>query len=161
MANDVSSATRRVTADEALEILGISRRTLQRWLRIGTISGLRVGRQLLVDIPTDAITSQTTTPRDTRRPVSPNVAPELDSARHELAALRQNLSARDLQLAELRHQLELAQAEVAHLHSELATAQAERDYLRQALAASLTVQQRLLPERATGSRPWWQIWTRR
>jgi len=136
-----TSNARTVSIDEAVGILGVSRRTIERRLAKGELAGRRDGRVWLVELPAAA----------------PTEAEELRARVVELTANIEQLTATDGQtrarLVELEKALAVAEAR-------LESAEAERAYLRQALAASLTLSQKLLPERAESNRPWWKVWRR-
>lgn len=136
-----TSNARTVPIDEAVGILGVSRRTIERRLAKGELAGRRDGRAWLVELPATA----------------PTEVEELRARVVELTANVKQLTATDGQtharLAELEKALAVAEAR-------LESAEAERTYLRQALAASLTLSQKLLPERTESNRPWWRVFSR-
>jgi excisionase family DNA binding protein len=138
--------THRLPLTEAARLLGISRRTAQRRLESGALTGAKVGARWFVDVVTEPL-AEPTEPES--RALDPAVA-----LLAEVSALRSTLAEVVSDRDSLRH-------ESALLRAKLDSAESERDYLRSALAASLTLgqSQRLLPERAA-SRAWWQVWRR-
>ena len=130
---------------EAAKLLGISRRTAQRRLESGALTGQKVGARWLVDVVAE--------------PTEPPTAPEPLTVAPTVALLVEVIDLRAT-LAEVSADRDNLRHESALLRVRLDSAESERDYLRSALAASLTLGQRLLPER-TGQRPsWWKVWRR-
>lgn len=136
--------TRQVPLTEAARLLGISRRTAQRRLESGALTGAKVGARWYVDV-----VAEPTEPPTAPEPLT--VAPTV-ALLVEVIDLRATLAEVSADRDELRH-------ESALLRTKLDSAESERDYLRSALAASLTLGQRLLPER-TASIPRWRFWRR-
>lgn len=132
--------TRRVTLEEACAVFGLSRRTVQRYLADGRLKGEKVGGRWLVDAPA--------------------IRPSVTSDAPEEATTRQSDLTR--QLSEVTQERDTLARQVGALTEKLEAVTGERDYLRDALAASLTLSQRLLPERAesTSQPPRWQFWRR-
>ena len=122
---------RQVSVTEAARLLGVSRRTIERRVKDGTLTVTRDGRRRLVALPEGASTV-TEDGTDTTE-----------------ARLSQTLA----QCAELS-------AECAVLRQRVADVTTDRDYLRSALAAALTLQQKALPERTEQRAAWWQFWRR-
>ena len=123
---------RQVSLDDAAHILNLSRRTVQRRLADGSLTGQKVAGRWLVDVPDDTVISQE---GDTGTVVA--------------------LQAQVTQLSQERDGLARDRGEMAR---QIEALTGERDYLRSALAAALTLQQKALP--APRERPWWQFWKR-
>lgn len=142
--------TRQLPLTEAARLLGISRRTAQRRLTDGTLTGVKVGQKWLIDV-------------DLAQVAAPE--PRQDSATSaylaELGIVRAQLTEALTECNTLRQDCATVRAECATLARRATDLESERDYLRQALAAALTLgQQRLLPERAESGRAWWKVWRR-
>ena len=128
--------------DEAAKALGLSRRTVQRRLAAGTLTGRKQGTIWLVDVPT-------TTP-----------AAMTDALRVRLADTERHLADVTREYDSLARQLADTERELGHAKELLEATIAERDYLRQ-LAAALTSRVPQLPERAeSANRAWWKVWRR-
>ena len=125
-----TSDARTLPIDEAVSVLGISRRTIER---------RRDGRSWLVEIPATA----------------PSEVEQLRARVVELIATVEQLTASDGQMRARVAELEKALA-VAEARFE--AADAERDYLRQTHAAALSLSQRLLLEPTRAERAWWAFW---
>ena len=127
--------------DEAAKALGLSRRTVQRRLAAGTLTGRKQGTIWLVDVPT-------TTPAAITDALMVRLA---DTERHLADVTRE----RDT----LARQLADTERELAHARERLTATEGERDYLRQ-LAAALTSRVPQLPERTEPPKARWQFWRR-
>ncbi len=159
--------TRLMPISEAAEALEISRRTLQRRMKDGSIKGHKKGNRWLVEIPAPLLVEKTTVDDLTEQ------LAQLTQERNELAqkcdilasdkenllgqreALRKDVAQLTEQVDGLTRDLDEMQRRVSELVD-------DKSYLQQALAAALSTQ-RLLAERATATRPgrsWWKFWER-
>lgn len=172
--------TRQVPIDEAARLLGLSRRTIERRLNRGTLTGSKTGGRWLVDVPPSELTTTATRQEaDTGEvdvPVShlSGVSQRAEALAVQLAeatvrgdALAAQVSQLSGQLAEVTRQCDSLAAQVSQLSAtgdvlrqRVEELTSERDYLRSALAAALTLQQKALPERTEQGRHWWWPWGR-
>jgi len=134
--------------DEAAKALGLSRRTVQRRLAAGTLTGRKQGTIWLVDVPT-------TTPAAMTDALRVRLA---DTVRH-LADVTRERDSLAGSVPALARQLADSERELSHAQERLTATEGERDYLRQ-LAAALTSRVPQLPERAEPPKARWQFWRR-
>lgn len=145
---------RQVPIDEAVSLLHLSRRTIERRLARGTLAGTKDGGRWLVDVPLADMTAT-----EVRQGVDSG---EVDRLRLQLAEATAKLADMAEQVADLTRQHDSLTQQLADmtatgdvLRQRVDELTSERDYLRSALAAALTLQQKALPERTETGRRWW------
>lgn len=138
------SKPRQVPLEEAMQLLGISRSTVSRRLKDGSLTGHKMHGKWLIDLPIDTIASS-----ESAGDSPPDPPDTVDELR--------------LQLMQSTHQL-------TSLTNQFEQVEKERDFLRQRVMAlegllheqniiMQTMQtQKALP--APGKRPWWKFWER-
>lgn len=141
-----TTPTRQVPISEAAWLLKVSRRTVERRLSAGLLTGRKVGGHWLVDVPhiVPNVVPQPPTPirQDIDKPNADVHNPDIDVLRARVSELCDTLTTEKAEAIREADALAVQVSELdwekAGLVEKLGDVTGERDYLRNALAAALT-----------------------
>jgi ribosomal protein S15P/S13E len=132
MATDTPE-TQQVSIQDACRLLRLSRRTVQRRLADGTLTGRKEAGKWVVDVPL----------------TRPEGSQEQD--RSAIDVLTAQVGTLTAQLAQLTQQNE-------QLTGHIDTLEKDKEFLQSALAAALTIQKQIASTVEIGRRPWYKFW---
>lgn len=131
--------TRQVTIDQAAFILGLSRRTVERRLANGALSGVKVGQKWLVDVPvTDNDTSQESNRHNSDG--QPTGEIDIDILRVQLADMSQKI-------ADLSHERDSLLRQVSDLTT-------DKEYLKNQLTLMARQAEQAMQARDNAESEW-------
>lgn len=119
--------TKTVTLSEATKLLGMSPRTIHRWIRSGKVRAKQMGRKWYVDIDMEAV-------KDNGNVIHNN--PNQDNTQRFIETLQHQLAEKDSQLARRDEQLEALTREISHLTQLIALQTKTAAQLSEQLSAS-------------------------